>query len=119
MRKRVPTSLQVPSNENAQVTGAFNCIYGKAKRRGCGGPVADESPSPQLENLIQFKHSISLIDPPRKVRSSQEQGPSRWIQMNVAQGHMGLVAQEDDLLHSCGGPHDILLPAVITQTAPP
>lgn len=82
MRKRVPTSLQVPSNENAQVTGAFNCIYGKAKQR-LRGPVADESPSPQLENLIHFKHSILLIDLPRKLRSSQEQGPSRWIQMNV------------------------------------
>lgn len=30
-------SLQVQSNENAQVTGAFNCIYGKAKSEGCGG----------------------------------------------------------------------------------
>lgn len=83
MRKRVPlASLQVPSNENAQVTGAFNCIYGTAKSGGCGGTVADESPSPQLENLIQFKHSISFIDPPQKVRPSQEQDPSRWIQMN-------------------------------------
>lgn len=112
MRTHMPTSLQVPSNENAQVTGAFNCIYDKAKQR-LREPVADESPSPQLENLIQFKHSISLIDPPRKVRSSQEQGLSRWIQMNVARGHMGLVALEDDLLHSC--PRDLSLPAVITQ----
>lgn len=31
------TSLQVQSNENAQVTGAFNCIYGKAKSEDCGG----------------------------------------------------------------------------------
>lgn len=27
------TSLQVQSNENAQVTGAFNCIYGKSYGR--------------------------------------------------------------------------------------
>lgn len=80
------------------------------------GPVADESPSPQLENLIQFKHSISLIDPPWTVRSSQEQGPGRWIQMNVTRGH---VALEDDLLHSCDGARDISLPAVITQLTSP
>ncbi len=35
--KRVATSLQVQSNENAQVTGAFNCIYGDAKKEDCRG----------------------------------------------------------------------------------
>lgn len=65
--------------------------------------------------MIQFKHSISFIDPPRKVRSSQEQDRSRWIHLNVAPGHMGLVALEDDLLHSRGGPKDVLLTAGITQ----
>lgn len=35
--KRAATSLQVQSNENAQVTGAFNCIYGKAKSEDCRG----------------------------------------------------------------------------------
>lgn len=31
--ERTATSLQVQSNENAQVTGAFNCIYGKSYGR--------------------------------------------------------------------------------------
>lgn len=35
--KSAATSLQVQSNENAQVTGAFNCIYGKAKSADCRG----------------------------------------------------------------------------------
>lgn len=35
--KRAATSLQVQSNENVQVTGAFNCIYGKATSEDCRG----------------------------------------------------------------------------------
>lgn len=35
--KCAATSLQVQSNENAQLTGAFNCIYAKAKSDECGG----------------------------------------------------------------------------------
>lgn len=43
---RVATSLQVQSNENEQVTGAFNCIYGKSYGRRLSGLVVDESPGP-------------------------------------------------------------------------
>lgn len=35
--KHATPSQQVQSNENAQVTGAFNCIYGKAKSEDCRG----------------------------------------------------------------------------------
>ncbi len=68
-----PTRLsQVQSNENAELTGAFNCIYGEAKCFGSDvGAWRDEGCSEgmkaslalQVENLIQFKHSISFIDP--------------------------------------------------------
>ncbi len=61
-----------------------------------------------MENLIQFKHSVSFIDPLWKVRSSQEHDLSRWIHLNMSSEHMGLVAPENNMLNWGGSLNNIL-----------
>lgn len=54
----------------------------KATGEDCRGLSWMKAQAPPLENLIQFKHSVSFIDPPPEVRSSQQRDPSRWIHLN-------------------------------------
>lgn len=56
----------------------------KATGEDCRGLSWMKAQDPPLENLIQFKHSVSFIDPPPEVRSSRQRDPSRWIHFNMS-----------------------------------